>query len=364
MLETTITHPDRERIVLVDGTNQFLRLLKNSVILKNGVDIGGAITFFFYLRRLVMTFKPNKVYVVFDGENSTYLRKQLFPGYKEGVKGLKKYRHYTDGEIDNEIEIQTYLLYQLLSELPVKLVQLPYCESDDVIGYIVKNVSILFKTFPGEEKDKNVLPSSPTPLFISTTDSDYRQLLSCSHQHIQVYIADPIKGIIDREWVKKNELTRPENYVLKKALLGDKSDGIPGFIGKKTFEHTLSSYFLSSHITLQELIEAEFKKVENVRVKLPKRVHTAYRKCLDKVEQIKCNETLIEIPFKKLNTNTFLKLSDIVDDNEYPRELNTMNFLRKISTIRFDDEHLQSKSNWLRYCEDFMLLTLKGRRKG
>lgn len=346
-----------ERLLIVDGTNQFLRLLNKSVLLKSGVDVGGAVTFFFALRRAIQSVKPNKVYVVFDGENSTFYRRKLYPGYKPGIKTIKKYRHIEDQqEIDNEIQIQTTLLNMILSELPVKVVQLPYCESDDVIGYIVKNHRNLFV----EQQNEN---TQPPAIYISSTDSDYRQLLGTNWGNHQtpIYLIDPIKGLIDYDWVKKKEHTIPENYALKKALIGDKSDGLPRFLSNKVFNDSLSTLFLSRTLTLEELIECEFKKIENVRVILKKRIHSCYKKCIDNVEQLKINQSLIQIPFQGLSPTVFSKMRHIVRDEEYPRTLNSLNLIKKISIVRFDDEHLNSKSNWLRYIEDFIPLTFATR---
>ena len=61
---------------------------------------------------------------------------------------------------------------------------------------------------------------------------------------------------------------KPENYILYKSLVGDKSDNIPGIkgLGQKTLEKRLPILFGSETITMDQLIDYAEKNKDQAKV--------------------------------------------------------------------------------------------------
>ncbi len=178
-------------------------------------------TFMLMLRKMVSTFKPDRVYVVKEGKARA--RREMFSEYKSnrGSAGDDFWRQH--GEI-----------LSLLSNLPVHVIRHPERECDDTIAHICRNMH-------GNEE-----------CIIISSDSDFTQLLETSNDRVKLY--NPIKEL----YVEPTQY----DYVSWKSLVGDGSDNIPGFpgIGPKRAEKILSTEtgleeFLSADPARRELYE-------------------------------------------------------------------------------------------------------------
>jgi DNA polymerase-1 len=210
----------QRRILLIDGLNNFIRsFVVVGIANDNGEFFGGVFGTLQTIKLLVETFSPNIVVWCWEGKNSGKRRREIFENYKAGRKtrtSLTRVFEFASPEEEKKnMRQQLIRVKEYLSVLPVYQFEIENLEADDTIAYIVNN---LFK------KDKKIIVSS---------DRDYWQLIDDN-----VNVFRPVK----RETITKKEVLdefgcSPQNYALVKAVVGDKSDEIPGLqkgLGPKT----------------------------------------------------------------------------------------------------------------------------------
>lgn len=147
-------------------------------------------TFFLILRKAVETFDPSRVYVVKEGR--PLKRREMFAEYKAGRSnpGDDFWRQHGD-------------IVGILGNMPVHLIRHPERECDDVIAHLTNVVH------------------AEDPVIVLSTDSDFIQLLEFGSDRVKLW--NPTKD----KWIDPV----PYDYVRWKSLVGDGSDGIPGFKG-------------------------------------------------------------------------------------------------------------------------------------
>ena len=186
-------------ILLLDLAN-FARRTAHTVI----ANEGSSFTFKFLrnLRALVAEINPTSL--VFVKEGSPTHRYELFPEYKgnrrvkaDDPEAEKKFQELMalKGQIDDAVNFCT-------KNLEVTVLKHAKCEADDLIANLARELA-------KEGKDSVIV----------SNDKDFQQLLG--DPHIRLY-----------DTGKKEYVTTPtHNALIYKALLGDKSDNIPGVPG-------------------------------------------------------------------------------------------------------------------------------------
>ena len=184
-------------------------------------------TFMLMLKKMVTTFKPDRVYVVKEGKAKA--RRELFSEYKA-----------TRTSAGDDFWRQHSNILDLIEHLPVHIIRHPERECDDTIAHICR-----------------VLNADEECVIISS-DSDFTQLLTRGEDRIKLY--NPIK----EAYVEAPEY----DYVTWKCLVGDGSDNIPGFpgIGPKRAEKIISTQanledFLSQNNN-QEIFDRNMKLIK------------------------------------------------------------------------------------------------------
>ncbi len=193
-------------MTLIDKSNimyiSFFMSLREMKEIK-GTDLIEKGDYPFFIHSIINTFqsyfsKYKKIILCEEGYNSTSWRKSIYPEYKsnrEDFKSSPNYEHFRN-IMKATNEFFTYM--------PCKIIKIENTEADDVIYALT-------------EKYKNVL--------IISGDGDLVQILN-KVPEAQLY--HPIK----KKFIEKNK------YIIEeKAIVGDKSDNIPGIpgIGEKTF---------------------------------------------------------------------------------------------------------------------------------
>lgn len=232
--------------LIVDGTNNFLR---NYTVVpsldSNGQPIGGVVGFLKSLRHFIEISKPDRVIIVFDGEGGSTRRRKIFPEYKSGRKPPRLNREY---QLDESKELQckhyqSIRLRMYLENLPVSLVEIKDIEADDAIACLNDYFS----------DDRKVIASN---------DQDFCQLLN-----EQTIIYKPTKKVF---YTTKHCIedfgVHPINMALARAIIGDKSDSIPGIkqVGWKTLIKLFPDFALCEKLDIDHLL-AICKQNDNVR---------------------------------------------------------------------------------------------------
>ena len=176
----------KKKILLLDGYNLIYRARYSRMSIGEYPTV---FNFFRSLRPLVEKFTPDEVYFVLEGRPKKRL--EMSPEYK----GQRTYHN------KDNFSIQRKIIISLLKEyFPFNVIRHPDYECDDVINYLAET----------EHRNDEVT--------IVSSDTDFIQTISDS-----VFLFNPVS--------KKFIEAVQYDYVSHKALTGDKSDNIEGFLG-------------------------------------------------------------------------------------------------------------------------------------
>jgi DNA polymerase-1 len=212
-----------QKLLLIDGNSIFNRafyglgstgdLLKTSSGLYTNAIFGFLNIYFKNLNEE----QPTHVCVAFDRKGKTFLHEQ-YDLYKANRTGMP-----------DEMAVQFPVLKDVLSAMNVCIIEKDGYEADDIIGSICKKF--------GKQGYKTV---------ILTGDRDAYQLID---PNVSVKLPVIRKGVSGTEFIDLESFTekyglKPEQMIDVKALMGDKSDNIPGVlgIGEKTALKLIGEY--------------------------------------------------------------------------------------------------------------------------
>ena len=207
------------KVLIVDGMNLFIRTFSAIPTLnEDGKHVGGLSGFLLSLASTIRMVNPTRVVVVFDGKGGSYRRRQIYPNYKEKRSVTSRLNRIVGFEdIEDEqasIKYQLFRVYNYLQNLSISIISIDQIEADDVIAYL----SAYFKE----------------QVVILSNDRDFLQLVS---DRVNVYLPTKKKMYTPDNLLEEVGIWC-ENFILYKALLGDKSDNIKGMpgIGNKTIQ--------------------------------------------------------------------------------------------------------------------------------
>lgn len=190
------------KILIVDGNNAAWRLIKRLPPLSvKGQDIQLVYGFVRLLRGVIQQFEPNVAIVAWDSGHSEF-RKKTFKHYK----GNRNH----DGDEEHKKEFESFvkqvgILNEILSKLNVATLNWPGTEADDLIGLACSEI-----------QGRKIIVSA---------DMDMLQLVK---HDVEVWSPMKLEGYTERNFKSKSEGLNPRQYLEVKALIGDKSDNIPG----------------------------------------------------------------------------------------------------------------------------------------
>jgi DNA polymerase I len=216
-------------ILIIDGLNTFIRVFSAVPALNDdGMHIGGVTGFLRSVASAIRQHKPTRCIIVFDGKGGSTRRKSLYPNYKANRAVKTKFNRYEEfASLQDEqqsMKQQFGRMVEYLQTLPITTMAIDQIEADDAIAYIANEIFT--------EPDNRVT--------IVSTDRDFLQLVN---ERITVW--SPVKKIMYTPAVMREEFgLDSKNYLLYRALTGDKSDNIPGIngVGLKTMLKAVSDY--------------------------------------------------------------------------------------------------------------------------
>ncbi len=204
---------DTPPLILVDGSSYLFRAFHALPPLTNkaGEPTGAMLGVVNMLRRLLDTYKPTDIGVVFDAKGPTF-RNEMYSEYKA-----------TRPPMPDDLRSQIAPLHEIIRAMGLPLISVSGVEADDVIGTLARQAT--------EAKRKVV---------ISTSDKDLAQLVN---EHVTL-IDTMSNKTYDIESVIEKFGVPPSRIIDYLALVGDKSDNIPGVVkcGPKTAVKWLGLY--------------------------------------------------------------------------------------------------------------------------
>ena len=192
-------------IVLVDGSSYLYRAFHALPPLANsrGQATGAVKGVISMIRRLHKDYPGSPIGVVFDAKGKTF-RDEMFPEYKAQRPPMP-----------DELREQIEPIHGIVRAMGLPLLCVEGVEADDVIGTLARQAA-----------------AQGTPVVISTGDKDMAQLVDAHITLVNTMTAT----VLDVAGVEEKFGIPPSLVIDLLALMGDKSDNIPGVpgVGEKT----------------------------------------------------------------------------------------------------------------------------------
>ena len=204
---------ENDPIILVDGSSYLYRAyhalppLTTSKNQPTGA-IKGVISM---IKKILIDHPDSPLVVIFDAKGKTF-RHDMYAEYKANRPPMPE-----------DLVQQIDPIHKIISLMGIKLIMIPGVEADDVIGTLAEQAR--------KKKLKTV---------ISTGDKDMTQLV-CEN----VSVVNTMSGeLLDEDGVQKKFGVNPNQITDYLALIGDKSDNVPGVdkVGPKTAVKWLNEY--------------------------------------------------------------------------------------------------------------------------
>ena len=279
-------------ILIIDATNTFIRVFSAVPALNDdGMHIGGVTGFLRSIAANIRQHKPTRCIIVFDGKGGSAKRKKLYPNYKANRANKTAFNRYQEfASLDDEqdsMKRQYGRMIQYLHCLPVTTMAIDHIEADDAIAYLTAQVY-----------DK---PSNRVT--IVSTDRDFLQLVDD-----RVSVWSPVKKRMYTPDLMREEFgIDAKNYLLYRAITGDKSDNIPGIngVGLKTMIKRIPPITEYTELSVDRLVEY----VSDLDKKY--KVHELIEKSGD---QIKLNYNLMQLKDVDISGDAKMKIMHIAQD--------------------------------------------------
>lgn len=225
---------ERKLILGIDYNNMlYSSFYGPEVINSKQMNVNAINGFFFKLKKLKEFLNPDYIIICNDLGREKTFRRKLYPAYKSN-------RNATPSSIGEQIP---YGL-RILSSLGYPILNDDNYEADDLLGMLSRYTM---------DNDMSMI--------IASSDKDFFQLINDSVNIFNMRYQE----IIDKEWIWDKYKLIPDQLIDLKALIGDKSDNIPGAygIGERTGLDLLHKF---------ETLDGIYKNLETIRPVLRNRL--------------------------------------------------------------------------------------------
>ncbi len=236
-------------LILVDGSSYLYRAFHALPPLTNskGKPTGAVKGVINMMRRLQKDYPQSVTAVIFDAKGKTF-RDDLYSDYKANRPPMP-----------DDLRLQIEPIHNIIKAMGMPLLSIEGVEADDVIGTLAVQAT-----------------AQQQPVVISTGDKDIAQLVN---QHISL-VNTMTNTTLDTEGVKAKFGIPPELIIDYLALLGDKSDNIPGVpgVGEKTALALLQGLggLDSIYNNLDKVADLSFRGAKTMADKLQEHRELAY----------------------------------------------------------------------------------------
>ena len=204
-----------EKLILIDGNSLMNRAFYATPVFttKNGLPTNAVFGFIKLMLKIISDKNPSYFAVAFDLRAPTF-RHKIYDEYKAGRKPMPE-----------ELARQVPVLKEVLKIMQIKVLELEGYEADDLLGTVAKKFDVQTFIYTGDRDSYQLVDKTTTVCFTKRGVSDLLELN-------------------DKNFKDETSLI-PSQIIDLKALMGDKSDNIPGVagIGEKSAYALLESYF-------------------------------------------------------------------------------------------------------------------------
>ena len=236
-------------LILVDGSSYLYRAFHALPPLTNskGMPTGAVKGVINMMRRLQKDYPNSTTAVIFDAKGKTF-RDDIYSDYKANRPPMP-----------DDLRLQIEPIHNIIKAMGMPLISIQGVEADDVIGTYALQAS-----------------KNQQSVIISTGDKDIAQLVN---EHISL-VNTMTDTHLDREGVISKFGIPPELIIDYLALLGDKSDNIPGVpgVGEKTALGLLQGLggLDAIYQRLDEVAGLSFRGAKTMAAKLEEHKELAY----------------------------------------------------------------------------------------
>lgn len=208
-----------KRIFLIDGMGILFRayyaFIGKPLINSKGENTSGIFGTLRILLQLIREYQPDSIAIAFDVSRKTLHRTEIYPEYKAHRE-----------EAPEDLKAQIPRLYELLDLMSIPIFRKEGYEADDIIGTLAEH----YKT--------------DHEIYIVSGDKDLMQLVGGNVRMMRVKSGISQNQMLDNIGVQNEMGIPPQKIADYLALVGDKSDNIPGVkgIGDKGAVSLLSKY--------------------------------------------------------------------------------------------------------------------------
>lgn len=203
-----------EKLVLIDGNSLLNRAFYATPVFttKDGRPTNGVFGFVKLLLKIISDKKPSYMAVAFDVHAPTF-RHKAYSDYKAGRKPMP-----------DDLSSQFPVLKEVLKIMGIKICEMAGYEADDIIGTLAKRFDVQTYIYTGDRDAYQLVDKTTNVCF---TKKGVSELLELTEDNFTDEIG----------------LT-PAQIIEFKALMGDKSDNIPGVagVGEKSAMTLLAEY--------------------------------------------------------------------------------------------------------------------------
>ncbi len=295
-----------EKLVLIDGNSLLNRAFYATPVFttKDGVPTNGVFGFVKLLLKIISDKNPSHIVVAFDVHAPTF-RHLAYEGYKAGRKPMPE-----------DLSVQFPILKDVLKIMGIRVCEMAGHEADDIIGTLAKKFSLQTYIYTGDRDSYQLVDESTNVCFTRKGVSDILEL--------------SVENFVDEIGIM------PAQIIDLKALMGDKSDNIPGVagIGEKTAYALLAAYKTLDGIYahIEELKGATKQKLIDGR-EAAYFSHMLATIELDAPVEISLDECLLKQPFShalkekfaELEFKSLLAKNIFADADEKSDEISTVN---------------------------------------
>ncbi|MFP4619997.1 MAG: DNA polymerase I [Bacteroidales bacterium] len=262
----------------------YYAFIRNPIYNSKGLNTSAILGFTNTLAEVLEKENPSHIAVAFDPSTPTF-RNEIYSEYKANRE-----------EMPEDIQKSIPYIKSILKAFNIPIIQKEGYEADDVIGTLA-------------HKAKN----QDFETYMMTPDKDYGQLLEEG-----IFIYKPKKSgnqgaeILDKDKIcEQFNIKRPEQIIDIMALMGDKSDNIPGApgIGEKTAIKLIGKYGSVENL-YENIKELKGKQKENL---------------IENEHQVKLSKELVKI---ELNVPIEFNTSKI--ERQHPIEEQLMQLFREL----------------------------------
>lgn len=204
----------KDVLVLIDGNSLLNRAFYATPLFstRDGLFTNGVFGFLKLLLKIQSELSPKYAVVAFDVHAPTF-RHKMYAEYKAG-------RH----PMPEELVVQMPVLKECLSAMGIKICEKEGFEADDIIGTLSKKFDVHSVIYTGDRDSYQLVSPTTDVYFTKRGVSDIEKLTNDNFKELT--------GLV------------PSQIIDLKALMGDKSDNIPGVagIGEKTAFSLLNEY--------------------------------------------------------------------------------------------------------------------------